>query len=46
MTMWELAACIDGVNQANSPSTNVEPPTDEEFEAMLAQYEHLIGTKH
>lgn len=45
MTVWELAACIDGVNFANDPEKKHEPPTDEEFEAMLEQYDHLIATK-
>ena len=43
--MWELAACIDGVNYANNPEAKIEPPSNEEFEAMLAAYDHLIATK-
>jgi hypothetical protein len=45
MTMWELAACIEGVNYANNPDAKVEPPSDEEFEQMLATYDHLGATK-
>lgn len=41
MTMWELAACVDGVSYANNPEKPVEPPTDEEFEQMLLNYDHL-----
>ncbi len=36
--MWELAAYADGLNRT---SDKVEPPTDEEFEEMLAR--HNIG---
>lgn len=41
MTLWELVACIDGVNRANSPEADIEPPTDQEFEQMLLDYDHL-----
>ncbi len=44
MTMWELSACVDGVNYANNPETKIEPPTDEEFEQMLENYDHLLAT--
>jgi hypothetical protein len=44
--MWELTACIDGVNYANNPDKKVEPPTDEEFEQMLRDYDHLIATRN
>jgi len=45
MTMWELAVCIDGVNYANNPDKQkqMEAPTDEEFEQMLVDYNHLQG---
>jgi hypothetical protein len=43
--MWELTACIEGVNYANNPDAKVEPPTDEEFEKMLVDYDHLRATK-
>lgn len=37
MTLWELAACVDGVNVANEIEGGaLEPPTDAEFDAMLA----------
>jgi hypothetical protein len=42
--MWELAACVDGVNYANDPEEKLEPPTDEEFEQMLENYDHLNAT--
>jgi len=41
MTMWELAACIEGVNVANNPEQKLEAPTDEEFDKMLEEYDHL-----
>lgn len=45
MTMWELAVCVDGVNYANTPddAKNLVPPTDEEFEKMLDDFDHLRG---
>lgn len=39
--MWELAVCVDGVNRANAPEVQLEAPTDEEFEKMLLDYDHL-----
>ena len=33
MSLYQFAACVDGVNKANSPDESVEPPTDEEFRA-------------
>lgn len=44
MTLWEMAACVDGVNYANRSEDKVEPPTDEEFERMLDGYDHLNAT--
>lgn len=32
--MWEIAACIDGINRMNGGS-QIEPPTDEEFDDMI-----------
>ena len=48
MTLWELAACIAGVNYANDPerAKPTEAPTDEEFDQMLIDYDHLRGTAH
>jgi len=49
MTLWELAACIAGVNYANDPerhSNKLDAPTEEEFEQMLIDYDHLRGTAH
>jgi hypothetical protein len=45
MTMWELAACVDGVNYANNPEPKLEPPTNEEFDAMLAAWDEHQATK-
>jgi len=45
MTLWELAACIDGINYANNPEGKLEPPTDEEFAAMLEAYDHAQATR-
>jgi len=45
MTMWELAACIDGVNTMNNPEASIEPPTDEEFERMLESYDVSQATR-
>jgi hypothetical protein len=45
MTLWELAACIEGVNYANNPDRKVEPPTDEEFDKMLEAWDELNATK-
>jgi hypothetical protein len=45
MTMWELAACVEGVNYANGPSDAMEAPTDEEFDRMLEAYDHSHATR-
>ena len=45
MTLWELAACIDGFNYANNPDKKVEPPSDEEFEKMLEAWDEINATK-
>jgi len=34
MTLWQFAACIDGWNRAHQPEDKLEPPSDEEFDAM------------
>lgn len=39
-TIWELIAYVDGHNRANG-GEKVEPPTDDEFDLMLAN--HKIG---
>ena len=44
MTIWELSACIDGVNYANNPEGKLEPPSNEEFDQMLLDYDHLRAT--
>jgi hypothetical protein len=46
MTMWELSACVDGVNFANDPEGSIEPPSNDEFDQMLVDYDHLIATPH
>lgn len=43
--MWELAACVEGVNYANNPDKSVEPPTDEEFDKMLEMWDEQYATK-
>jgi len=45
MTMWELTACIDGFNEANTVQDQFAPPTDEEFEKMLEAYDHFHATR-
>jgi hypothetical protein len=46
MTMWELAACVDGVNYANNPEGDkFAPPTDEEFDKMLEAYDVAQATR-
>jgi len=43
--MWELATCVDGVNRANNPDAEIEPPSDEEFEKMLEAYDVTFATR-
>jgi len=45
MTIWELAACIDGFNAANTVQDQLAPPTDEEFEKMLEAYDIAHATR-
>ena len=45
MTLWELAACVEGVNYANNPDKKLEPPTEEEFDRMLEAYDELTATR-
>lgn len=42
MTMWELAACVDGYNRAHGPDQMPEPPTADEF----AQLKRNAGLLH
>jgi hypothetical protein len=44
MSLWEFAACVEGWRKANSPSERLEPPSPEEFAAMVEDYERM--TKH
>lgn len=37
MTMWELAACVDGYNRAHGPEQAPPAPTDAEFEQLKRQ---------
>ena len=43
--MWELAACVDGVNYANNPDKKPEPLTNEEFDEMLAAWDEHQATR-
>jgi hypothetical protein len=45
MTMWELTACVDGYNRANSSGPDLAPPTDEEFSQMLEAYDVAEATR-
>jgi len=33
MSLYQFAACVEGVNKANSADETVSPPTDAEFRA-------------
>jgi hypothetical protein len=37
-SVWEIAACIRGYNKANGASGGPEPPTNDEFDAMLERH--------
>jgi hypothetical protein len=37
MSLWELAACVDGWNKAHGDQ-KVEPPTPEEFDAVKREH--------
>lgn len=39
MSLYQFAACVDGVNEANSDS--IDAPTDEEFQAAKAAHGDL-----
>jgi len=42
MTLWEVAVCVDGINYANNPEKeDLEAPTDQEFDQMLLDFDHL-----
>ena len=41
MTLWELAAAIEGYNRANGAEDKPAPPSDEEFEALKAAHADL-----
>lgn len=37
MSMWELAACIDGYRRANGGEETVSAPSASEFEDMITR---------
>jgi hypothetical protein len=39
MSLWEFTACVDGWNRAHGDN-KPEPPSDEEYDALLAQFDH------
>lgn len=45
MTIWEVAACVDGFNRANGAEAPVEPPSNAEFDEMLVRYDEHQATK-
>jgi len=36
--MWELAACVDGINRANGAEANPEPPSNDDFDLMVERH--------
>jgi hypothetical protein len=36
MTLWELAACVDGFNKANGSDDHPQPMSGEEFDEAVA----------
>jgi hypothetical protein len=45
LTLWELAAAIDGHNKAQGGDVPMEAPSDDEFEQMLEAYDHSQATE-
>jgi len=45
LTLWELAAAIDGYNKAQGGEASTEAPSDEEFDRMLELLDHSQATK-
>lgn len=41
MSLWEYSAYVDGWNEAQSGTRKVEPPTSEEYEAMVKAHRDL-----
>jgi hypothetical protein len=37
-SVWEIAACVRGYNKANGAGELTEPPSNEEFDAMLERH--------
>lgn len=42
MTLWELSAAVDGWNRANGGQDELEPPSPEEFDAMLERHADFV----
>jgi hypothetical protein len=42
MTVWELAACIDGYNAAQGGDRDPEPMSSAEFDDMIGRHRELI----
>lgn len=42
MTMWELAACIDGYNAAHGGESEPEPMSSDEFDDMVERHRELV----
>lgn len=47
LTLWELAACVDGYNLAHSPE-DVPPPTMAvaQFDDLVSQHMDVVTTRH
>lgn len=45
MSVWEFAACVDGWNKAHGDN-KPEPPTEEEFDEILRNFESRFGVMH
>lgn len=43
MSLWQLAACVDGYNAANSPEEEIDPLSGDEFDAMLSRHADWIN---
>lgn len=42
MSLWQLAACVDGWRRANGGDEKPPPPTAEEHDAMLEKWGPLL----
>jgi hypothetical protein len=43
MSIWEFAACVEGFNRAHGDG-KPKPPTEDEFDDALAQWESNFGS--